>query len=51
VLTPDDVNAIKGDTLAAVAKAANSYTDSLRQTLAIANLVNAADSIIGMIPH
>ncbi len=51
VLTPEDVNAIKGDTLAAVAKAANSYTDSLRQALAVANLVNAADSIIGMIPH
>ena len=51
VLTPEDVNAIKGDKLAVVAKGANAYTDSLRQALAIANLVNAADSIVGMIPQ
>jgi hypothetical protein len=50
VLTSEDVNAAKGDTLTAIAKAANSYTDSLRQVLAIANLVNAADSVIGMLP-
>ncbi len=50
VLTPEDVNAVT-DTLKVVAKAANAYTESLRQVAAIANLVNAADSIIGMIPH
>ena len=34
-----------------VAKVAYQYTLSLRQALAIANLVNAADSIVGMLPH
>lgn len=51
VLTKEDLNAAGGDTLTSVAKAAGAYTESLRQALAIANLVNAADSIIGMVPH
>jgi hypothetical protein len=38
------------DILASVAKAASSYTDGLRQALAVANLVNAVESIVGMIP-
>ncbi|GHJ47494.1 hypothetical protein Cs7R123_48360 [Catellatospora sp. TT07R-123] len=50
VLTKTDVYAVSDD-LAPLAKAANAYTDSLRQVAAIANLVNAAESIIGMIPH
>lgn len=51
VLTKEDLKHAGGDTLTAVAKAAGAYTESLRQALAIANLVNAADSIIGMVPH
>jgi hypothetical protein len=39
------------DTLAVVAKAAYTYSLSLRQTLAVANLANSVESIIGMIPH
>jgi len=50
VLTPDDLNATS-DTLTAVAKIAYQYTLSLRQGLAIANLVNTAGSIAGMLPH
>ena len=38
------------DTLAKVAKAANAYSQGLRQALAVANLGNAGDSIAGMIP-
>ncbi len=34
-----------------LATTAYNYTFSLRQTLALANLANAAESIIGMIPH
>lgn len=51
VLTPEDLAAAGGDTLTAVAKAASAYTMSLRQALAIANVVNSADSVMGMIPH
>jgi hypothetical protein len=50
VLTPQDL-AATSDTLTTVAKVAYQYTLSLRQALAIANLVNAADSIVGMLPH
>ena len=38
------------DTLKDLAKVANSYTHGLRQTLAVGNLVNSADSILGMLP-
>jgi hypothetical protein len=34
-----------------VATIAYSYTLALRQELAVANLGDSADSIIGMIPH
>jgi hypothetical protein len=37
--------------LAGLATTAYNYTFSLRQALALANLVNAEESIIGMIPH
>ena len=36
---------------ASLATIAYNYTLSLRQALALANLANAAESIIGMIPH
>jgi hypothetical protein len=38
------------DTLAGLANAANSYSQGLRQALAVANLVNAVESILGMLP-
>ena len=49
VLTDDELKH-DTDTLAGVAKAANSYSQGLRQALAVANLVNAAESILGMLP-
>ncbi|SRR5712692_5750480 len=38
------------DKLAGVARAANAYSQGLRQALAVANLVNAGESIVGMLP-
>jgi hypothetical protein len=38
------------DTLAGLARTASSYSQGLRQALATANLVNAAESILGMLP-
>src|SRR5215467_10221486 len=49
VLTPDEVVAIQ-DSLKEVAKVAYEYSQGLRQVLALANLANAAESIIGMLP-
>ena len=49
VLTPDELANVTGP-LASVAKAAYAYTQVKRQVLALANLANAAESIIGMIP-
>ena len=49
VLTPDEVVAIQ-DSLKEVAKVAYEYSQGLRQALALANLANAAESIIGMLP-
>jgi hypothetical protein len=49
VLTPDELAVVTGP-LAEVAKAAYAYSQGLRQVLALANLANAAGSIIGMIP-
>jgi len=53
VLTPAELDAVKtdGDLLGNLATAAYCYTLTLRQGLAVANLANAAESIIGMIPH
>jgi hypothetical protein len=53
VLTPAELNSAKtdNDVLAGLATTAYDYTFSLRQALALANLVNATESIIGMIPH
>jgi hypothetical protein len=49
VMTPDELAVVTGP-LADVAKAAYAYSQGLRQVLALANLANAAESIIGMIP-
>ncbi len=53
VLTPAELVAAKtdNDVLGGLASIAYTYTLTLRQTLALANLANAAESIIGMIPH
>ncbi len=53
VLTPAELVAAKADedVLASLASVAYTYTFTLRQALAVANLANAASSIIGMIPH
>lgn len=48
VLTPAE---LKADTTGSLATVAYYYTLALRQALAVANLDNAAESIIGMIPH
>jgi hypothetical protein len=53
VLTPNELVAAQstGDVLASLASVAYTYTFTLRQALAVANLANAASSIVGMIPH
>jgi hypothetical protein len=53
VLTPAELVAAQkdNDVLANLASIAYTYTFTLRQALAVANLANAASSIIGMIPH
>ncbi len=49
VLTPQELQAVNGP-LRDVARGAYSYSQKLRQALAVANLANAAESIIGMLP-
>jgi hypothetical protein len=53
VLTPAELVAASADddVLANLATITYTYTLALRQALAVANLANAAESIIGMIPH
>lgn len=53
VLTPAELNAASAgnDVLGNLATVAYTYTLTLRQALAAANLANAAESIIGMLPH
>ena len=53
VLTPAELVAARpdNDVLGNLATVAYNYTLTLRQALAVANLANAAESIIGMIPH
>ena len=53
VLTPAELVAASADddVLGNLATIAYTYTLTLRQALAVANLANAAESIIGMIPH
>lgn len=49
VLTPKELAFVDGP-LGGLAKAAYSYSQGLRQALAIANLANAVSDIIGMLP-
>lgn len=49
VLTKEELAKVNGP-LAVVARAANTYSHGLREALAIANLANAAESILGMLP-
>ncbi len=49
VLTPDELKAVTGP-LKDVAKAAYTYSQGLRQALAVANLANGVEDIIGMLP-
>jgi len=49
VLTDDELKH-NTDTLKDLARTANAYSHGLRQTLAVANLVNSADSVLGMLP-
>ena len=53
VLTPAELSAAKTDdhVLGTLATVAYDSTLTLRQGLAVANLANAAESIIGMLPH
>jgi hypothetical protein len=48
-LTPEELAAVTGP-LKDIAKVAYTYSQALRQVLALANLANAAESIIGMLP-
>ncbi|MDD5034284.1 MAG: hypothetical protein PHE55_05960 [Methylococcaceae bacterium] len=51
VLTPDELEALDNkDPLKDVAKVAYSYSQGLRQALAVANLANSVESIIGLLP-
>ena len=49
VLTPEELNAVSG-IFGEIAKGAYTYSQGLRQALAIANLANSAESAIGMLP-
>lgn len=49
VLTPQELQYVDGP-LGTLANAASTYTTGLREALAIANLANAVESIIGMLP-
>jgi len=49
VLTPEELKFVSGP-LAEVANVAYTYSQGLRQALAIANLANSAESVIGMLP-
>jgi hypothetical protein len=49
VLTPEELKFVSGP-LADVANIAYTYSQGLRQALAIANLANSAESAIGMLP-
>ncbi|MCU1448352.1 MAG: hypothetical protein JWP02_522 [Acidimicrobiales bacterium] len=49
VLTPDELEFVTGP-LSDIAKGAYTYSQGLRTALALANLANAAESIVGMLP-
>lgn len=50
VLTPEELLALSADPLKEIAKAAYTYSQGLREGLAVANLANSVESIIGMLP-
>jgi hypothetical protein len=50
VLTPEELAKIKSE-MGTVANVAYKYSQGLRQALAVANLGDAAASIIGMLPN
>jgi hypothetical protein len=50
VLTQKEVNALDKGLVKDIVKTAYSYMSTLRQGLALANLANSADSVIGMLP-
>jgi hypothetical protein len=50
VLTPDDLTADQDALAQKVALGAYNYTQTLREALALADLANAASSIVGMLP-
>ena len=49
VLTPQELQYVSGP-LGTLANAASTYTTGLREALAIANLANSVESIVGMLP-
>lgn len=49
VLTPDELKFVSGP-LGPIANGAYAYTQALREALAVANLANGVESIIGMLP-
>jgi len=49
VLTPEELKYVSGP-LAGLARTAYDYSQGLRQVLAMANLANAVESIVGMLP-
>ncbi|HEX7681513.1 MAG TPA: hypothetical protein VF713_25530 [Thermoanaerobaculia bacterium] len=49
VLTPEELASVNGP-LKDIAKGAYEYSQGLRQALAIANLANATESVIGLLP-
>lgn len=49
VMTPEELEFVSGP-LKEIAKGAYTYSQGLRQVLAVANLANAVESIIGMLP-
>lgn len=49
VLTPEEIGSLKG-ALGTLAQTASTYMMGLREALAIANLANSIESIIGMLP-
>jgi hypothetical protein len=50
VLTPEELQAVKGE-LKSVAEVAYKYSQGLRQAHALANLGDAATSVMGMLPN
>jgi len=49
VLTPQELKYVSGP-LAEIARGAYKYSQGLREALAIANLANSAESVVGMLP-